>query len=82
MPNVKFMVVLRDPADRAYSEFNMVRTRCKGGHQMCSWVHSDFYDYAVRGVSNLRLRGCTFNNGKLTCMCGLLCDVSRGSRDG
>ena len=29
-PDMKFIVILRNPTDRAYSEFDMVRTRCRG----------------------------------------------------
>lgn len=63
LPNIRFIVMLRDPVDRAYSEFTMVRNRCDGDFIQCGWVHQDYYDYIKKGIQYLQDRQCTFNTG-------------------
>ena len=60
---MRFLVILRNPAKRAFSEFNMVRTRCRGPPGMCGWTHADFLTYIRRGIANLQDRECAFNDG-------------------
>eukprot|EP00210_Caulerpa_lentillifera_P008671 g8270.t1 len=63
-PNMKFAVILRNPADRAYSEYNMVRARCKGSDGFCLWRKKDFLKVVNTGIENLRRKNCSFNDGK------------------
>lgn len=62
-PKMKLVVILRDPVDRAYSEFNMVRSRCRGDDNRCIWRHTDYLNVIKEGVQGLSSSNCTFNKG-------------------
>lgn len=61
---MKFVVILRDPADRAYSEYNMVRRQCHGNDQYCIWRTLDYFDVVQKGVQDLKDRDCSYQKGK------------------
>jgi len=62
-PEMKMVVILRDPVDRAYSEFNMVRSRCHGDDTRCIWRYTDYLNVIKEGVQGLSSSNCTFNKG-------------------
>lgn len=68
MPNAKFLVILRNPTDRAYSEYTYVRNRCRHRHaKYCIWPKIPFYKVTVEGLMALQETPCGFNHGIFTC---------------
>ncbi|CAD7699168.1 unnamed protein product [Ostreobium quekettii] len=69
LPNTKFVAVLRDPADRAYSQFTMFRSlQCPKYMRaskpfICPYQWLRFYDVVQEGIALLGVRNCTFNTG-------------------
>eukprot|EP00210_Caulerpa_lentillifera_P001272 g1228.t1 len=65
LPNMKFVVILRDPADRAYSEYNMVRRQCHNSKtHTCPWDTIDYLTMIEQGIETLHNRSCSFQDGK------------------
>eukprot|EP00210_Caulerpa_lentillifera_P001271 g1227.t1 len=60
---MQFVVILRNPVDRAYSEFNMVRSRCRGDDTRCIWRDTDYLNIVKEGLQGLMSSECAFNKG-------------------
>lgn len=64
IPNSKFIVLFRNPVDRAYSEYTYVRNRCRYINvDDCPWPNIPFYNTTNKGLKSLEASPCSFNHG-------------------
>lgn len=65
-PNMKFLVILRDPVSRTHSNFNFERNNCAKLAHMKQSICDEKYKYKEtieKGLEIMESRQCTFNTG-------------------
>lgn len=64
MPNIKLIVIFKDPAERAFNAIKYFGRQCiLDGQPNCVWRKIGFYDAIRTGLGLLKNSACSFNTG-------------------